>query len=121
MGALTVLNESGDVTLIWNEENDDAMTELIEKKMKEGFTFFIVEPRFFGLISPKKTPLADASDARKHRALAVRDEDFIAIVEGGAASLVKTPEAPVKKSRISRDAKEVAKAESVATRPLRGG
>lgn len=121
MGALTMLNQTGDVTLIWDAENDEAMEALIEKKMKDGFTFFLIEARFGGIASPAKIPLRDASDARKHRALAVRDEDFIAIVEGGQASLVKTPDAPVKKSRISRNPKEVANAESVATRPLRGG
>lgn len=119
--ALTMLNEQGDQTIVWTDDRDDEMTRIIEKKMAEGITFFVIEPRFFGLLPPKRTPLANASEARKHRALSIRDEDFAAFVGEGHGDVVATPTKPVRGSRISRDAKEVAGSESVGVRPMRGG
>lgn len=119
--ALTLLNQSGDTTIIWDESNDDAMEAIIEKKMAEGVTFFVISPRFGGIASPIKSRLADASEARRHRALAIPDEDFAAFVANGAGEAVETPKEPVKKSRISRNPKEVAKSQSVGVKQLRGG
>ena len=30
--ALTMLNEMGDLTILWDEENDEAMEELIQRR-----------------------------------------------------------------------------------------
>jgi hypothetical protein len=119
--ATTLLNEQGDVTIIWDEENDEKMVEVIKKKMAEGIQFFIIEPRFGGRASPAKTPLKKAADATKHRALSIRDEDFAAMVEAGAAEVERTPDTKVKTVRKSTDAKEVARSESVGIRQRRGG
>lgn len=119
--ALTMLNESGDTTLIWTEEQDDVMTDIIAKKMKEGVTFFTIEPRFFGLLPSKKTPLENAQDARQHRALAIKDEDFAKFVESGGGEAVKTPAAAVSGATIERDPKKVARTQSVGVRQMKGG
>ncbi|MBS7703259.1 hypothetical protein [Chelatococcus asaccharovorans] len=119
--ALTLLNEQGDTSITWTEDQDDEMEAIIEKKMAEGLTFFIVEPRGFGLLPPRKTPLSDATDARKHRALMIKDEDLSRFVSSGSGDVVKTPAEPVRKSRVSRNAKEIAISQSVAVKPMRGG
>lgn len=116
MGALTMLNEAGDTTISWTEDRDDEMQAIIEKKMAEGVTFFIIEPRFGA-----RTKLADAGDARQHRALAIPDDDLRKFVEAGSGEAVATPMAPVRKTRTSRNAKEVAASESVGVRQRRGG
>ena len=65
--ALTILNETGDTTIVWTDDRDAEMEAIIAKKMAEGITFFIIVPRFYGLLPPKKTKLTDAADASKHR------------------------------------------------------
>ena len=118
---LTMLNEAGDTTVSWTEDRDSEMEAIIEKKMKEGVTFFVVE-RGRGQTLTKRGPkLEDAADARKQRALVIPDEDLAKFVGSGAGEAVKSPGSPIKKSRISRDAKEVAKGESVGVRQRRGG
>ena len=68
MRATTIMGEQGDVTIVWTEDEDDKMEAIIAAKMAQGVVFFIVEPRFFGLLPAKKTELTDAALARKHRA-----------------------------------------------------
>lgn len=119
--ALTILNEHGDQTLVWDEASDDMMEAIIEEKMKAGIQFFIIEARFFGLLPPKKTPLTDAAEARKHRALSIKDEQFAAFVAAGSGDVVKTPDAPVNTVRKAKSAKEVATSQSVGVKQNKGG
>ncbi len=112
---LTMLNESGDTTISWTEDLDDEIERIIQKKMDEGCTFFIIE-REHGA----RRKLDDAADARKHRALAIPDDDLRKFVEGGATATV-TPDAKITKSRKAANANEVAKNDSVGVRPRKGG
>lgn len=120
--ALTILNEAGDQTIVWDESSDDQMEKIIAKKMAEGLVFFIIEPRFFGLLPSKKTELKNAAEAKKHRALSIRDQDLAKFVGGtDDADMVKTPDGSVKTVRKAKTAKEAATSQSVAVKPLRGG
>src|SRR6185312_4466693 len=114
--SLTMLNESGDTTISWTEDLDDQIEDIVRKKMAEGCAFFIIERDNNGV----RSPLADAADAKKHRALAIPDEDLRKFVNGGATATV-TPDAPIKSSRKSTDAKDIARSDSVGVRPRRGG
>jgi hypothetical protein len=90
--------------------------------MAAGISFFFIEPRMGGLVAPDTSkPLKKTKDALKHRALAVRDEDFEAMVAAGAAELVPTPSKPARNIRRARTATEVVTGESVGIRPMRGG
>ncbi len=118
---LTVLNEAGDTSISWTSDRDREMESIIEKKMAEGVTFFIVE-RGRGQTLTKRGPrLENAADACKQRALIIPDEDLRKFVETGLGQAVATPAGKIKKSRLSRSAKEVAKSESVGVRQRRGG
>jgi hypothetical protein len=98
------------------------MEAIIAKKMAEGITFFIIEPRFGGLAAPRRTKLENVADARDHRALAIKDEDFARFVgEAETATVTKTPPASVKTVRRARTAKEAASTETVGVRQMRGG
>jgi hypothetical protein len=116
-----MLNESGDTTIIWDEDRDEEMEAIIARKMAQGVVFFIIEPRMFGFLPPKKTRLERAEDARKHRALAIPDADFARFVESGAGDAVPTPPDPVKSIRKAKSAAEVATAQSVGVKPMKGG
>lgn len=111
----TMLNERGDTTIYWSEDRDYEVERIIEKKMAEGCVFFLIEDR--GL----RTKLQDPKDARRHRALAIPDEDWAKFVGEGGGDAVKTPDAPVKTIRKAKTAKEVASAQSVHVKPMRGG
>jgi hypothetical protein len=113
--SMTMLNECGDTTVSWTEDLDDMIESIIKKKMSEGITFFIIE-REHGT----RTKLLKPKDARKHRALAIPDEDLRKFVESGAEADA-TPEEPISKSRVSRDSKEIAKSQSVGVKQRRGG
>jgi hypothetical protein len=42
---ITFLNSLGDVTIIWDKKDNDAVKKLIAKKMKDGVAFFIIEKK----------------------------------------------------------------------------
>lgn len=121
MRSLTILNDRGDVTIVWEEDSDDKMEAIIEEKMKQGVIFFIIEPRLGGLAAPKKTKLGDAADAKNYRALAIRDEQFASFVSSGAGEAIKTPETKAVTVRKAKTAKEVATSETVAVKQMQGG
>ncbi|WP_143278986.1 hypothetical protein [Bradyrhizobium sp. C9] len=98
------------------------MVEIIERKMKAGVTFFLIEPRMGGLVAPDTSKqLKKVKDALKHRALSMKDQDFEAMVAEGKAELVQTPAAPARTVRKACTAREVATRESVGVQQMRGG
>ncbi len=119
--ATTILNQRGDTTIVWTEDRDAEMTEIIRKKMAEGITFFVITPRFGGWLPSRKEKLEHPEDANAQRALSIPDEDFARFVEGGSGEAVKTPTARVEGARIERDPTKVAKTESVGVKPMKGG
>lgn len=115
--ALTMLNETGDTTLVWTSDRDDEMEQIIARKMREGCIFYIIEPRF-----GTREILRQAGDANRHRMLAIPDADFAKFVGGThTIAVVSTPKTPVKSVRRAKTAKEVATSESVGHAPRRGG
>ncbi|MEM7303492.1 MAG: hypothetical protein AAF468_20630 [Pseudomonadota bacterium] len=120
--SLSILNDQGDMTFTWGEEDDARMEAIIAEKMKAGVVFFIVEPRAFGLLSPKKTKLGKATDAKKHRSLSVEDEHLQAfVVTSNTGDVVSSPAGEVQTKRKAKSAKEAATGHSVGVKPLRGG
>lgn len=119
--SLTMLNESGDTSIVWDEDQDDEMERIIQRKMDAGVTFYIIEPRAWGLLPPKKTPLIDVKDAFEKRALSIKDADLAAFVGEGKGDVVSAPNAPIKTVRRGKTAKEVAGAESVGIKQRKGG
>jgi len=119
--SVTILNSTGDKTLVWGEEDDAEMEVIIQRKMDAGITFYIIEPRAWGLLPPKKTELSEVSEARKHRALAIKDSDFAKFVSDGRGDVVPTPVTEAKTVRRGKTAKEVASSESVGVQQKRGG
>ena len=118
---LTMLNEAGDTSISWTEDRDLEMQSIIEKKMAEGVTFFIVV-RGRGQTLTKRGPkLEDAADASKQRSLIIPDEDLRKFVEAGSGKAVATPTGKITKSRVSRNAKEISKSETVGVKQRRGG
>jgi hypothetical protein len=116
MGALSMPNHLGDTTIAWTDDQDEEWAAILQKKMDEGVTFYIIEPR---LGNRKK--LKRVADAMTTRQLAIPDEDLAAFVVAGKGELVKTPEKPARTVRRARTGKEAASSETVGIRPRAGG
>jgi hypothetical protein len=120
--ATTLLLE-GDTTLSWTEEMDDQWVEFFEKKMAEGYIFFIVEQRDFvrnALFGPKKTEMENAEDALKTRMVTIPDGDMQRMLESGAGVPAKSVD-ETKMVRRTKDPKEAAKKQTVGHRARQGG
>lgn len=122
--SLALMGDEGHLTFVWEESDDEKIIPAIEQKMKEGVSFFIVEPRFFGLLPAKHTELSKASDAKKQRALAVKDAGMAAFLSAAAsADVVPEPNRGKEMKAVKRaeTAEEVAKGHSVGVKPKKGG
>lgn len=53
MNTCTMLNMTGDVTIAWDEKNNEEIKKWIQSKLDEGCTFFILEKKL-GFIPVKK-------------------------------------------------------------------
>ncbi len=134
--AITFLNMTGDVTISWDASNEAAMLALVEQKMKEGYSFFVLKPRMLSAFGKKKVRaksieavkaagsvvVADADVSRLMDKLKLHDPAVEAAVAAGHASLAKS-EAPVDRDTIRRakTPREVVGAQTVAVRPIVGG
>lgn len=123
---LTLLNRSGDTSITWSEDQDDAMEELITRKMAAGVTFFILPKRKSTRgAAPKPKPFTTFEAARKHRALSIPDADFSKFVLEGKGTAIPTPpsvaEGKARGVRVSTSAKEVSKSRSIGIQPRAGG
>ncbi|MBY0561484.1 hypothetical protein [Hyphomicrobium sp.] len=119
--ALTTPNAEGDTTIVWEAENDDAMLPIIEKKMKEGVTFFILEPRLEGRAMPAKVKVTAIDQVKDKRAVVIPDEDLAAFVSAGKGAAIPTPDTKARAVRRAKSPREVVQNESIAARPIAGG
>lgn len=134
--AITFLNMTGDITISWDASNEAAMLALVEEKMKEKVTFFILKPRILSFLGKKKVratsieQIAEAGaavleDADFHRMmgrLKLHDEALEAAVAAGKAHLTKS-DTPVDRAAIrpAKTAQEVVQNQTIAVRRVVGG
>ena len=164
MPSMTLLNETGDITLSWDDERDQDMRQMIQKKLDEGYAFFIIEPKFFGLLK-KRIRLHHINDL-KGKEVSLEDNDAMRMMNDssakGASMSVsgRNPKSPgrklsknelkvintgdpdaqkayeggkvkagnlpkdggeMKTTGLTRDADRIAKSDTMAVRPMRGG
>lgn len=118
--SMTLLNEMGDVEVTWDSQNDDAMREVIEKKMKEGVRFFILKP-FAGNFLYRKTALKTVADLKENR-VKIGDSDVEKLFEAGKVQVIRTDTgAALETIAVAKTATEASKKRTVGVRPLQGG
>ena len=118
--SMTLLNEMGDVEVTWDSKNDDAMREVIEKKMKEGVRFFILKP-FPGGFLYRKTALKTMDQLKENR-VKIGDNDVEKLFEAGKVEVVRTQSgASLETVGVAKTAKEAASKRTVGVKPLQGG
>ena len=136
--SLTFMNFSGDITVTWEESQHEMMKKLIEKKIAEGYTFFILKNRtskiMNKLVGKKTVKLEKPEDLDGAESLTIPTgavKDFVAALDDpsvaeailkGTAKLSK----PAKREKTgkavaSKDAEEIARSKAVVARPVTGG
>lgn len=122
--SLTILNMSGHSTLTWSPKNDAMMRDLIERKLREGWAFWILKPRAGGLLGERRVKVRSLEEAMKGRSLSLDDEDFAKLIMEGGVQLVTTPERPegwTNDAVQSRDPASIAASNAIGVRNMSGG
>lgn len=70
---LIIFNKTGDLTLSWDNSDNDKMLKMIEEKMKQGFTFYAINKNIFGF--EKEIPVKDISDIKSKKVI-LKDKDL---------------------------------------------
>jgi hypothetical protein len=118
--SMTIMGQMGDLEIAWEEQNDDAMREFIERKLKEGVTFFVYKPTLGGLLPNRKVELKKIKDLDRH--LLVKDPDVAALVASQVATLQRRDQSLASQTPVSsRNAAEIARSRSVGTPAMQGG
>lgn len=133
--AITFLNLTGDVTITWDEQNKDAILELVRAKMQEGFTFFILKPVLFGILGTQKVRAKSLAEIKAAGSAVIDDKEFSRImarlhdpavesaVHKGHASLARSAEAvtSIDTARKAKTAEDVVAHQTVAIRRVVAG
>lgn len=121
VGTMTLFNETGDITIAWDDSNTDLIKEKIKKKLEEGYTFFIVKKRFFGIFETKEK-LIDAGVLKKGDKILVKDKEIEELFSKGAVGLINNKEnIEFETDRRTANVNEIIENDTIALRPLRGG
>lgn len=137
MASITFLNFSGDVTITWDKENEQEVLNLVESKMKEGYSFFITKTSLFGLFSKevqaktiKDVKAAGKATLRTNQARhmaeiakAIDDSEVASLLSAKKASLIPAPKRDDSEEYVrASNASEVVRAEkATAVRRVVGG
>lgn len=122
--SLTILNMSGHSTLTWSPKNDEVMRQLIERKLQEGWAFWIVKPRAGGLLPDKRVKVRTLEQAMQARSLSLDDADFAKLIMDGGVQLVSTPERAegwTNDAVQSKDPATIAASNAIGVRNMSGG
>lgn len=123
--SLTMLNQSGDTSITWEPENDEAMMAIVEKKMAAGVSFFIVPMTKAGKPDKRKKPIKveSAEQARAARAVSIPDADLAKFVSDGLGDVAPSPAQPLARGSVRRakSPREVVDNHTVGVAPRRGG
>ena len=120
MGKITFLNCLGDVTITWNENEDEMMKKHVQKMLDEGHIFFIIKRSC--LIFKNKVVVENVSDITD-KSLIIKDEKLASILLDVKSGKTVKQESEDKYDvvKASTEAEEIVKSEVVCMRPAKGG
>jgi hypothetical protein len=114
--SMTLLNEMGDLSITWEEDKDEKMAEIIQKKMDMGVRFFIIQPFTKQQIRVQK--LSDVVG----RTVSIPDEDVEKLFTNGEVGIVKRLVSTVIDTiRPATNAIEVVKNHTIGVKQMSGG
>lgn len=117
---LSFLSGAGDSTYGWEAKDDSWVVPMIQKKMDEGYTFWIVKKN-----PVREARLRTAEEAKDTRHIIIKDADARILFEQGRIGIVTNTVAgrsdELVQERRARTAEEAASHDTVAHRQARGG
>lgn len=118
---MTLLDETGDTSVAWDESADDKMLKIIEQRMSEGFIFYIVKP--FPILNVRRMVKAKSVEEIKAAGgFTIKDKQLEQLfLEGSIGTTKSKNEETIQPIKKATSAREVAMSHSVGTRPMRGG
>ena len=119
--SLTFLDETGDTTIVWDEDTEDQMVKIIEEKMKQGFVFYLIKPSRIPLIPARQKKVRNIKEVRDAGSVIVRDEALSRLFQSGDISKAANSNETIITETRTTDAKRVATGHAVAVKPARGG
>lgn len=136
LNSITFLNMSGDITITWDDSDEERKAKviaLIRKKMSEGYNFFTTKRvPILGIerkvrVSKKNIDTLEKlviPDNEFDKLVAsIHDRDAAELLSTGDAKLAKRKDDKRQREMIQRldKAEDVAKQQSLAVKPLAGG
>jgi hypothetical protein len=118
--ALTFLDETGDTTICWDEDTAATMVPIIERKMAEGYKFYIIKP----VPLTKMTRLGKAkniAEVSKAGSVVIKDAELEQLFLGGKIATTRGTNDNIDAVRKATSANDVATNQSVGVRAQRGG
>jgi hypothetical protein len=132
--SITFMNSTGDITISWEKDKESEILALVQAKIDEGYTFFLLKPRAGGLLGTKKVPAESVEEIRaagsfvapdalaKSVVMNLGDNAVSKVVENGSARVTSIGKNKSMESvGTSRNAQEVVRSNSVAVKQIVGG
>ncbi|RLA78048.1 MAG: hypothetical protein DRG78_16040 [Epsilonproteobacteria bacterium] len=119
MNHLILLNGTGDITIGWTEDQSENMRDLIQQKLDEGCSFFVLEPKFAGLFK-KKVKVRNICQIKKNEII-VGDASLAELFRNGLVSAGRTPAMKMETLHKSNNVDEILKHDSLVINPIAGG
>ena len=136
--SICFLNQTGDVTITWDEDDYEDVVEMVKNKMAAGYTFMVVRK-----VTQKgrRKILKDVASMPDAAGLVVSnvvngkhltDDDLARLFEAGKIIISRTAKSikheasqsntqTIETSHRARTAEEVVSAKTIAIRPIAGG
>lgn len=118
---MTLLDESGDTTIVWDEDTETRMLEIIQHKMDEGFVFYITKPSRIPLMPSRQVRAKKLAEIKSAGAVVIRDEALEALFRNGDIATTEAHNDPLGPVSRAKTATQVSKNHTIGVRPQRGG
>lgn len=113
---MDIMNGEGHSSFGWDERDDEWVIPMIQKKMDEGFVFWIVQRDPL-----REVQLQRVEDVRNIRNVIIKDGDSRILFEQGRIGLVAEDQSEVVRLRRARSAADAASNDTLAHRRPGGG
>ena len=109
----------GDVTIGWTDDQAEVMTALIQKKMDEGYSFFILDTE------QREIRLRDIKDLERTKSVIIGDKEAESLILQGKIGIVEVvglvEDEDIPTTTRAKTAAIAAKSNTVQVPPKRGG
>lgn len=119
MQHLILLNSTGDVTIAWEDSENENMRNMIKTKLEKGCSFFILEKKCFGLFN-SKIKVRNIDDI-KGNSITIGDDSIMELFDNGIISAGKTPKMEYSTSKKTTCVDEIMNTNSVMINKVSAG